>query len=214
METLASRYASIRTASGLSKKAFAESLGIHPVVSGDIELGKREPSRDVLVRLAHIYKTDISWLLTGKAVSIQEEPQDPSLDHVYIDLYEQEVAAGRGAQINEYAPISRIPIPASLIAPWKSDKVKALEVRGDSMIGIGLNDQDIVLFAPGQTEGEGIYVISIGSVLLVKRIQLDPRAKAIHIISENPRYPMQTLYECDFEDFKIEGRVIAWIHRC
>ncbi|HPX48683.1 MAG TPA: helix-turn-helix transcriptional regulator, partial [Treponemataceae bacterium] len=62
-DTIASRYASVRELSGLSKKAFAESLGIHPVVSGDIELGKREPSRDVLVRLARVWGTDINWLL-------------------------------------------------------------------------------------------------------------------------------------------------------
>ena len=57
--TIADRYAFVRSHAGLSKKDFAESLGIHPVVSGDIELGKRDPSRDVLVRLAKIYGVDI-----------------------------------------------------------------------------------------------------------------------------------------------------------
>ncbi len=65
-DSVASRYASIRFKSRLSKKAFAESLGIHPVVSGDIELGKRDPSRDVLVRLVKAYGIDINWLLTGQ----------------------------------------------------------------------------------------------------------------------------------------------------
>jgi len=62
---IAEKYASIRKTTNMSKKAFAESLGIHPVVSGDIELGKREPSRFVLTRLAKVYGIDLNWFLIG-----------------------------------------------------------------------------------------------------------------------------------------------------
>ena len=63
---IAKRYAEIRKEKNLNKRDFALSLGLHPVVSGDIELGKREPSRIVLVKLANVYGVDLNWLLTGK----------------------------------------------------------------------------------------------------------------------------------------------------
>jgi transcriptional regulator with XRE-family HTH domain len=49
----------------LNKRQFADSLGINQSVAGDIELGKREPSRDVLMKLATNYKVNINWLFTG-----------------------------------------------------------------------------------------------------------------------------------------------------
>jgi SOS-response transcriptional repressor LexA len=60
------RFANIRLSTGLNKKQFAESLGINQSVAGDIELGKREPSREVMLKLTTIYKVNINWLLTGE----------------------------------------------------------------------------------------------------------------------------------------------------
>jgi len=148
-DSVAARYAALREQSGLSKKGFAESLGIHPVVSGDIELGKREPSRDVLVRLARIYGTDINWLLTGQHAETSGRPDGADGGNIVdIEFIRQEAAAGRGAEIAEHPETARLPVPRSFIAPWKPEKVRAVEVRGDSMTGIGLDDRDVVLFAP------------------------------------------------------------------
>jgi transcriptional regulator with XRE-family HTH domain len=60
------RFAKIRVVAGLNKKRFAESLGINESVSGYIELGKRDPSREVLLKLATVYRANINWLLTGE----------------------------------------------------------------------------------------------------------------------------------------------------
>lgn len=211
-ETVAERYAFIRSRSGLSKKAFAESLGIHPVVSGDIELGKRDPSRDVLVRLAHVYDIDLNWLLTG-AVSSGSIGTDEGGSIVEVDLVSQEAAAGRGVEIDDSAETKRLPVLRSFIAPRKPERVRAVEVRGDSMTGIGLDDRDIVFFAPDERTGDGVHVISIASQLLVKRILFDPSAHSVHVISENSSYPARVLSGTDLESFKIEGRVIGWMHR-
>jgi SOS-response transcriptional repressor LexA len=63
---ISERFANIRVSTGLNKKQFAESLGINQSVAGDIELGKREPSREVMLKLTTIYKVNINWLLTGE----------------------------------------------------------------------------------------------------------------------------------------------------
>lgn len=225
--TIADRFAIVRSRSGLSRKDFAASLGIHPVVAGDIELGKREPSRDVLVRLVQAWGVDISWLLTG----IPARPEDssgagavrtiPTVDPVRsagegmveIRLVHQAAAAGRGVEIDDYPEISTLALPGSFIAPKRPDRVLALKVRGDSMIGIGIDDGDLVFFATDECAGDGIHVVSIGSQLLVKRIQLDPAGRRVQVLSENPRYGVRILEGPDLESFRIEGRVIACLHR-
>jgi transcriptional regulator with XRE-family HTH domain len=60
------RFADIRRGKKLNRKQFADSLGINQSVAGDIELGKREPSRNVLIQLAKIHHVNINWLLTGE----------------------------------------------------------------------------------------------------------------------------------------------------
>lgn len=252
--TLSGRYASIRFAAGLTKKAFAEALGIHPVVSGDIELGKREPSRDVLVRLASAYGVDINWLLTGTRAADSEFPYPPAGSSsagafgaggafsgagpgasgqagyafgagsaafaaddddriARVPFILQEAAAGAGIEIEDWPEMTTVPVLRSFIAPRRADRVRAVEVRGDSMTGIGLDDGDIVLFSIDEKTGDGVHVISIGSSLLVKRVHFEPAAQAVRIISENPQYPVRTLEGPDLEGFRVEGRVVGWLHR-
>jgi len=210
-DSVVSRYASIRFKSRLSKKAFAESLGIHPVVSGDIELGKRDPSRDVLVRLVKAYGIDINWLLTGQGAVSGRGDGDGQV--VHIDFVRQEAAAGRGVNIEENPEVTSLPVLRSLIAPYRSEKVRAVEVRGDSMTGIGLDDRDIVLFVPEARTGDGVHVVSISLQLLVKRIHFDAGGRSVHVISENPQYPPRILSGDDLEQFRVEGKVIGWMHR-
>ncbi len=215
MEPVSARFAQVRARSGLSKKAFADSLGIHPVVSGDIELGKREPSREVLVKLARAYGVDITWLLTGTAAASlsSSSDMDGSGSLVEIEFVRQEAAAGRGAEIDDYAATERFPVPRDFIAPRRPERVRAVEVRGDSMTGIGLADRDIVLFATDERSGDGVHVISIGSQLLVKRLHFDPLGPSVEVISENPQYAPRRVAGVDLEQFRVEGRVIGWMHR-
>jgi DNA-binding XRE family transcriptional regulator len=68
---ISKRFAEVRKETGLNKTAFSKSIGVHNVICGDIELGKREPSRQVLVKLAKTYGTDLNWLLTGETSKIK-----------------------------------------------------------------------------------------------------------------------------------------------
>lgn len=235
--TIAARFAEIRAGSGLSKRAFAESLGIHPMVAGDIELGKRDPSRDVLIRLARAYNVDITWLLTGDRIALSPGEAHFSSDYasnrsdyasnrqalspasqnacatIPVRLIRQEAAAGRGIEIDDYAESAEIQVPPSFISPYRGDRVRAVYVRGDSMTGAGLDDGDIVFFTVDERSGPGIFVVSVESALLVKRVDVDHAAQRVTLISENPQYAPRVLSGADLDRFSIEGRVLASIHR-
>lgn len=171
METEADRYNIIQQGSGLSKKDFAESLGISKALGYQISTGLLKPSREVMEALCRAYNVNLHWFLTGIGSS------NYAPDTVEIELLDQEAAAGQGREVEDYPEKSTFQVPYSLIAPYKPEKLKAVYVAGDSMIGEHINDGDIAIFHPGLQDGNGIYVVSVGNALLVKRVDFDTKRK-------------------------------------
>lgn len=83
------------------------------------------------------------------------------------------------------------------------------EAKGDSMVGAHIYSGDYVVFSRGMVSGEGIYVISFGGDVLVKRIAFDPVGETVTIISANPDYPPRTV---DNSAVRLLGKVVGWIH--
>ncbi|MDR1231149.1 MAG: XRE family transcriptional regulator [Spirochaetaceae bacterium] len=199
----ARRFAEVMEKAGLSQQEFAGSLGLSKAHVSNIIQGARRPSRDVLEKLAVRYGVDINRFLFGKG--------QPEAAHV--ELFQQDAAAGSGAEIDDYAERSHITVPQSFIAPYRCEHIKAVLVRGDSMIDEKIYDGDYVLFNRKDTSGEGIFVLSIETTLLVKRVAPDPLNSAITLFSANPVYPPRVISGADLETVRIEGKVIGCLHR-
>jgi len=207
MKTEAERFNFVQKMSGLSKKEFSESLGISKSYGSYLGSGKMRPSREILEKLSGIYRVSLDWLVTGKGKSGLEP------DEAEIELFEQEAAAGRGREIEEYSERRAIQIPLSLVAPHQPGKLRAVYVSGDSMVDERIFDGDVVVYRPDFIQGNGIYVVSMGNELLVKRVAFDPLNATISLISANPAYPPRVISGEELEYLKIEGRVIACLHR-
>ena len=207
MKNEAERYKFILEKSGLSKTDFAESIGISRSHSHHIERGMQKPSREVLERLSTIYNVNLNWLIYGKGQSGLEA------ETVEIELYNQEAAAGYGREIEDYIEKQYIPVLHDFLRPHNPQNLKAVYVSGDSMIGEHINNGDIVIFNIKQTEGNGIYVISVDNTLLVKRVDFNPANKTIELKSANPNYEPRRFSGDELNDIRIEGRVVATYHR-
>ena len=83
IEGLNERFAIVRQEHGLNAKKFAESLGIDPTIISAIETGKREPSKEVLLKLATAYNMNIHWLLTGEGEIFLNKKVEPGVSKVY-----------------------------------------------------------------------------------------------------------------------------------
>ena len=81
------------------------------------------------------------------------------------------------------------------------------------MVDERINDGDIAIFNIKQTEGNGIYVVSVGNTLLVKRVDFDHANKTIELISANPAYETRRYSGSELEDIRVAGRVIACYHK-
>ena len=207
METEANRYNFIQESSGLSKKDFAESLGISKAMGYQLSTGMLKPSREVMEALRISYKVNLNWFISG----IGSTNYDP--DTVQIDLLYQEAAAGSGIEVQDYPEKRSFQVPRSLISPYKPDKLLAVYVTGDSMIDEHINDGDIAIYHPNLKDGNGIYVVSVGNSILVKRVDFDPQNRTLTLISANPAYEPRRFSGDDLEDLHIAGRVLACVHR-
>jgi len=207
MQNEATRYRFILEKSGLSKTAFAESIGISRSHNYHLERGTQKPPREVLERLSSIYKVNLNWLIHGRGSSGLES------ETAEIELYDQEAAAGRGRDTEDHPEKSYFNIPYSLILPHRPENLKAVYVSGDSMTGEHINDGDIVIFNTKQIEGNGIYVVSVGNSLLVKRVDFDQVNQALELISANPAYENRRYSMYELDDIRVEGRVVVCWHR-
>jgi SOS-response transcriptional repressor LexA len=172
-----------------------------------ISSGRLKLPRDLLDRLAQVYNVNLHWFLTGKGPS----GLDP--DTVEIELLDQEAAAGRGREVEDYAEKHIFQVPRSLIAPHRPDRLQAVYVAGDSMVEAHICDGDIAIFHPGITEGNGIFVISIGNSLVVKRVDRDISSQTIVLISANPAYEPRRFTGAELDAIRVAGRVVACYHR-
>jgi transcriptional regulator with XRE-family HTH domain len=191
---------------GLQAKEFAKSLDISESVLSKLLAGTRQPSREVLRALAGIYGVDLNEFIFGSGASAVSEM-------VYVELIKQEAAAGRGIEVDDYVEKLNIALPYFFIAPYRAERVKAVFVHGDSMIDEKIDDGDIVLFNTAETSGENIFVVSVGSTLLVKRISFDVLNGSLSLLSANSAYPPRVISGADLDSVKVEGRVIACLHR-
>jgi SOS-response transcriptional repressor LexA len=197
----------IRRKSGLSKKDFAESLGLSISMHYQISSGLVKVPRRLLDRLAETYQINLHWFLTGKGPSGLES------DTVTIELLDREAAAGPGREAEDDAEKRLCQIPRTLISPHRPDRLQAVHVPGDSMIEAHICDGDIVIFHPGITEGSGIFVVSLNNSLVVKRVDRDPASRTLVLYSANPAYEPRRFTGPELEEIRIAGRVLACYHR-
>ena len=207
MENEANRYNLVQMSSGLSKKDFAESLGISKAIGYQISTGIIKPSRDVLDALSRTYNVNLQWFLTGRGSSFY----DP--ETAEIELLDQEAAAGNGREIGEFPELKYLPITRSFFYPQKTENLKAVYVSGDSMIDECISNGDIVIFNIKQTEGNGIYVVSVGNTLVVKRVDFDTSNQVLTLISANAAYEPRRYSGHEMADIKLVGRVVACYHK-
>jgi len=205
---------------GLNQAQLAKAIEISPSTITEWKNNKNTPNGETVFRISKFLGVPQNKLvnikhqqivLLGDTADYTEEEQEK--DVVMVPLYCAEASAGYGREIPDYIDITPIPVLRSFLAPHNPATVKALEIKGDSMIKVGLYDSDIAFYVPCEPRGNGIYVISINKDLMAKGLEFDPLGEEIKIISENDKYSPRTLKGEAMNRLKIEGKVIGWLHK-
>ena len=152
----------------------------------------------------------------GKPKSIPTHDSDPNA-LTMVPIFSQRAAAGAGQPPTQLAEIEAyIPIIFELLGGALPKNCGAVRVVGDSMTDMTLFNGDLVIFDRSQIEGDGVYVISIGSDVRIKRLEYRVFDKKVIIRSENQkRYPDPEIisFEEASQMLMIHGKVISWVHR-
>ena len=230
----AERLKMVRQAKNLSQRAFGEILGVPQTTYANYESGKAVMPDELKKALAQM-GINLHWLITGDGpMTLDGETAPASVPVVskgtYISasgkltsqeipdgglsvpIITQKLSAGWGQDWTQDDIMSglRFPMLAKMVSGFPIDRIYAAEVRGDSMAGVYIFDGDIVAFARGVVDGDGIYVIAVDNEVYVKRLHFNPFDKTVTIKSENEKYDPITV---DADRVNIMGKVVSWYHR-
>ena len=86
---LGARIATLRRAAGLSQGELAGLLRVSSSAVGMYEQGRREPSVDILVAMAGIFRVSVDYLLTGRAVGAEQCTAERAMAAVLADAQDQ-----------------------------------------------------------------------------------------------------------------------------
>ena len=84
----------------------------------------------------------------------------------------------------------------------------ALEVRGDSMIGVGINDGDVVIIRETSVADNGDIVVALIEDQEATLKRFFRRGNAIALEAANPAYEPRVLPE---EMVRVQGRLVGLI---
>lgn len=153
-----------------------------------------------------------------KGMTVPVEAKETDADAlVMLPMYSQTASAGPGQTETQLAELERyIPVVLEMLGGANPKNCGMVRVVGDSMTDMSLFNGDWAIFDKTQVEGDGVYVISIGTDVRVKRLEYRPIERKIIISSENAkRYPNPEIisYEQAEKMLSIHGKVICWMHR-
>ena len=151
-----------------------------------------------------------------KPIPVPTNDADPNA-MVMLPVYSQRAAAGSGQPPTQLEEIEAyIPIVLEMLGGAHPKNCGIVRVVGDSMTDMTLFNGDYVIFDRSQIEGDGVYVISMGGDVRVKRLEYRSFEQRIVIRSENQkRYPDPEVISLEqaLEMLVIHGKVISWVHR-
>jgi len=185
-----SRIKALREERGLLQQDMADLLGISKSAYGFYEQGKREPDFDTLSALADFFKVSVDFLLGRR-----ESPSDAGPAYVPVPILGC-IQAGpdgflqedfRGNLMTEKRLVSSAP------SFW-------LEVRGDSMTGLSINEGDHVLVSrePCTESGKICAVMIEGTEATLKRVRFCDDGMMLE--AANPAYPARFFSSQQLED--------------
>ncbi|MFC3635825.1 helix-turn-helix transcriptional regulator [Camelimonas fluminis] len=131
-------------------------------------------------------------------------------DAVMIPLLDVVASAGPGAENPMPFELARLPFPRvwldRLGVPERY--ARFIDARGDSMEPtITEGSVCLVDTRVDRARRDGVYVLVDGNSVRIKRIAIGWQG-ALTLISDNERYPTDTLAAPDAEALRVEGRVV------
>jgi SOS-response transcriptional repressor LexA len=175
--------------SGKKHSAIARDAGVAPeTLSRILNAAHAHPSFDTIVRIARAVNENVGWLLDERGFALSGDEQKQLRKVVgFLD----DALVGTVAHRPERPESNAVAAGATEIPRLYATRGARLvyEAAGESMIGAGIADRDLLFVKPTRNLREGagrVVVCRLDGVEYVKL--LDVRAGRIRLISRNERY--------------------------
>lgn len=186
--------------SGKKHSTIADEARIAPATLSRILNGKMTPTFDTVVRIARAVNENVGWLLNerGFALSADEQKQLRKVVRFLDDSLLGASPPRWERQESNADPAGSVDVPHPYVIRGAR---LAFEASGDSMIGAGIADRDVVYVKPTKSAREAagrVVVCRINGTTYLKT--LDVRAGRMRLLSRNERYaPIDVDQASEFE---------------
>lgn len=224
--SVSERLKAIRDELGKTQKEMAVLTGISYRTWQNYEDGVNSPGWDACEALVKL-GFNANWLLTGEGemrggtsyampeiLKNADNVSELGEGFVHVPRYKVSASAGGGALIHSEQIVDHLAFRADWVKMALGVPVSSLaliNVTGDSMEPT-LSNGDLILIDTtiGSVDDSGVYVLRFDGKLKVKR--LHSKADSVDILSDNPRYPTETLRGDLLQGLNVVGRVV-WCGR-
>lgn len=183
-----------RLALGMTLLDVANALGVKEATVQRYESGEiKNPKHQTVAELARIFRCSPSYLMGWEDFSSVKSTADglPLLG---------KIAAGQPLLALEECEVF------SPVLDTHADF--CLRVRGDSMIGAGINDGDIVFIRKQESVDDGdIAAVLVDDEATLKRVYMSD--DAVTLIAENPKYKPMVFTKKQCRNIRILGKAVA-----
>lgn len=167
-----------------------------------------EEDRQILARYFGVAEEVLGGLTTRGEVGTEDKALAP------VPVLPLGASAGYGSLDESERPTSNIKFDLKWLRALgvKSNRISIVHVEGESMAPTLCDGDEIMVdHDDGQTDfRDGIYVLRMDGVLVVKRVSRGPLRGQFSVGSDNPLYPSWT--DIDHNLIEVIGRVV-WLGR-
>ena len=193
----------LRRRDGYSQKDLADKIGVSRSTIGMYETGDREPDFETLEALADTFNVNMDTLL-GKSAPVLPSNVAPLRPMGKVPLVGQ-IACGTPI-LAEQNITDYVDLPGHIRADY------ALTCRGDSMVGAGIRDGDIVYIRQQEEveNGQIAAVVIDGDEATLKRFYYADGV--VTLTPENSAYPPRTYVGDAISSVHVIGLAVAYTH--
>lgn len=194
---------------GLTQEKFGSIIGKTNACVNQWIKGKRDLSTADIEKICDSFSVSPNFLYN------REDSLSIPSDIVKIDVLDVSACCGNGiANISENV-IGHQFVSKNLLKEFTftaPENIKIIRAVGDSMIPT-INPQDMIWIDMSVKEpsSDGLYLLTVGQDLMIKRIQINPFNNQVQIKSDNPAYTPILLN--DYKEISCIGKVIYHMKR-
>ncbi len=194
---------------GLTQEKFGSIIGKTNACVNQWIKGKRDLSTADIEKICDSFSVSPNFLYN------REDSLSIPSDIVKIDVLDVSACCGNGiANISENV-IGHQFVSKSMLKEYtftSPDNIKIIRAVGDSMIPtINPSDMLWIDISVKEPSSDGLYLLTVGQDLMIKRIQINPFNNQVQIKSDNPAYAPILLN--NYKEVSCIGKVVYHMKR-